>query len=225
MLRRAIQFRFLVLFMGSILVCTVLLFPLINAQTKYNRTISILEAAYRGEIQAVHTYMAYAKRADSENYKNIAYLFVALATSESIHARNFETLLSELGVEVKKKPNQQIEVSNTKKNLKKATEFELKEIDTQYPQFIVKIEPEKCEEAIHNITYAWKSEKQHRDIIRKIQSGTGMFFGLLAKRIEGTPVQYFVCQKCGSTLTEFPKDNCPICKGPVSNYKRIRKIY
>ena len=193
--------------------------------SSYNKTISILESAYRGEMQAVHTYLAYAKKADSENYKNIAYLFLAFATSESIHARNFKTLMSELGVDVKEKQDHQIEVYSTKKNLKKATEDELKEIDTQYPQFIAEIELEKCEAAIRHITYAWKAEKQHRDLIRKIRSGTGIFFGLLTKKIEETPIQYFVCQECGSTLTEFPKDNCPICKGPVANYERIRKIY
>ena len=225
MLRRAIQFRFLVLFMGSILGCTVFLLPLVNAQKKYNITISTLEAAYNEEIQAVHTYMAYAKKAYSENYTNIAYLFVAIATSESIHARNFKTLMSELGVEVKEKPNRQFEVSSTKKNLKKATGVELNEIDTQYPKSIEKIKMEKCEAAIRTITYAWKSEKQHRDLIRKIQSATGIFFGLFTKKIEETPVQYFVCQECGSTLTELPKDNCPICKGPVLNYKKIKKIY
>lgn len=224
MRERAIQFRSPWIFVGGILICLAFL-PFVNAQTKYTRTISVLKAAYSGEIQAFHTYMAYAEKANSENYPNIANLFVSLATSESIHASNFKNLLSGLGVAVKEERNLQIKVSSTKKNLKRATEVELKEIDTKYPEFIQKIEPEKCEAAIRNITYAWKAEKQHRDLIQKIRSGTGMLFGLLAKKIEEKPAQYFVCQNCGSTLTELPKDNCPICAGSVSNYKKIEKIF
>lgn len=224
MSKRAVQFRLIVIFVGGILVCPILL-PLVDAETKYPKTISVLEAAYEGEIQAFHIYMAYAEKANSENYPDIANLFVSLATSESIHARNFKSLLSELGVKAKEIRIPQIEVSNTKKNLKRATKVELQEIDTKYPKFIQEIKPEKHTAAVRNITYAWKAEKQHRDLIQKIQSGTGMLFGLLAKKIEERAAQYFVCQNCGSTLTELPKDTCPICSGSVSNYKRIKKAY
>jgi rubrerythrin len=202
-----------------------MILPFVDAQTRYPKTISVLKMAYEGEIRAFHTYMAYAQKANSENYPNIANLFVALATSERIHARNFKTLLVELGVEVSEAQIPQITVSSTKKNIRKATKVELSEIDTKYPQFIDNIESEHFEAATRNITYAWLSEKQHRDLIEKIQSGTGMFFGLLAKKIEDTPAQYFVCQNCGSILTEFPKDACPICKGSVSRYKKLATSY
>ena len=220
---RVIQFRSLWIFVGGILICITFL-PFVNAKTKYPRTIPVLKAAYSGQIQAFHTYMAYAEKANSDNYPNIANLFVSFATCESIHARNFKNLLSELGVAVEER-NLQIKVSSTKKNLKRATEVELKEIDTQYPEFIQKIEPERCEAAIRNITYAWKAQRQHRDLIQKIRSGTGILFGLLAKKIEEKPAHYFVCQNCGSTLTKLPKDNCPICGGSVSSYKKIEKIF
>jgi len=99
MLRKYIRFRFFLILMGGISVWIIILLPFVNAQTQYPETISVLEAAYNGEIQAFHSYMAYAENANSENYTNIAKLFVALAASEAIHAHNFKTLLSELGVE------------------------------------------------------------------------------------------------------------------------------
>ena len=206
--------------LGGILFITLIL-PLVDAQTRYPKTISVLKMAYEGEIRAFHTYMEYAQKANSEDYPNIANLFVALASSEWIHARNVRTLLLELGAEVSEAQIPKIKVSSTKKNLKKATKVELSEIDTKYPQFIDQIESEHFEAAIRNITYAWLSEKQHRDLIEKIRSGTGMLFGLLAKKIEDSPTQYFVCQNCGSTLTELPEDACPICKGSVSRYKKL----
>ena len=49
-----------------------------------------------------------------------------------------------------------------------------------------------------------------------------MFFGLLTKRIEGNPYQYFVCQNCGSTLSEIPASACPICGGASARYTKIK---
>jgi rubrerythrin len=220
---KTIRSRFILVLACCVSISAISLFSA-TAQLNCPETISVLQNAYRGEIRAYRTYTAYAKKANSENYPSIAQLFCALAASESIHARNFMKLLSELGAEMKESPKREIEVSSTKKNLKHATQVELKEIDERYPSFLERIKPEKHEAAIQNIMYAWESEKQHRDLIKQIQSGTGIFFGVLAKKIEEAPDHYFVCQQCGSTLVELPRDNCPICKGSVSQYKELERI-
>jgi rubrerythrin len=196
--------------------------PSASAQNKYPNTVSVLKDAYIGEVKAHHTYIAYAQKANSENYPNIAKLFMSLSTSESIHARNFKDILSALKVEVTYISNSELKVSSTKKNLKNATKVELHEIDSQYPKFIQMIESENHQNAIQSIKYAWESEKQHRDLIQKIQSGTGIFFGILTKKIESAPAHYYVCQICGSTLTDLPTDHCPICKGSVSHYVKLK---
>lgn len=90
---------------------------------------------------------------------------MSLSTSESIHARNFKDILSVLKVGVNDISNPELKVSSTKKNLKKATQVELNEIDNQYPKFIQMIKAENHQEAIRSITYAWESEKQHRELI------------------------------------------------------------
>src|SRR4030042_1439510 len=151
-------------------------------------------------------------------------LFVSLATSESIHARNFKQLLIDLKVELKESPKPEIKVSTTKKNLKGATQVELQEIDHGYPQLIEKVRPEGHEAAIRYITYAWESEKQHRELIKKIESGTGILFRMLSRIIEKTSNRYFVCQECGSTIRELPEVACPICKNSVSNFKEIERV-
>ena len=185
--------------------------------------MAVLQTAYQNEIQAHVSYQAYAQKALSENYPNIAHLFVALASSESIHARNFKQCLSDLNVEVTE-PKAEIKVSSTKENSEKCDTEELQEIDKRYPQFVERITSEKHEVAIRNLTYAWESEKQHRTLIEKIESGTGILFGLLASRIEGKPFRYFVCQACGSTIRELPTEACPICSIPVSHYREIERI-
>jgi len=196
----------------------------VGAQFKYPKTIYVLQERYADEMHAVHKYLAYAQQGLSEDYPNIAYLFVGLSASESVHARNFKKLLSDLGVEVKEIPKPDFKASSTKENLRHATTVEIEEIDREYPRLIEHIGPEKHEAAIRNIRYAWQAEEQHRDLLKKVLSGTGIFFGVLAKRIEKTDVQFFVCQRCGSILTELPEDRCPICKGPVAGYKEVERI-
>jgi rubrerythrin len=193
------------------------------SQSKYPETIHVLQEVYGREIQAHLTYLAYAQKAISEDSPNIAHLLFALAASEAIHARNFRQILSDAGIEVKERPSPEIKVSTTKENLKNATQAELQEIDHKYPDYLERIKPERHEGTILTLTYAWEAEKQHRTLIEKIQSGTGMFFGMLARTIEKTPHRYFVCQVCGSTMLELPKGPCPICKNSIAEYKEIEK--
>lgn len=195
--------------------------PAVSAQSEYNETISVLQSLHQDEIQAMNNYQAYAKKAVSQNYPNIAKLFMTLAASESVHARNFKACLANSGVAAEELPQQPLKVASTRKNLKFAIAVELEEIDRKYPQVLEQIKPENHATAIQYITYAWESEKQHRKLLKRIQSGTGMFFGLLTKRIEGNPYQYFVCHNCGATLSEIPATVCPVCGGPPAKYKEI----
>lgn len=211
---------------SSILIVMVCIFsfllPAVSAQVRYPETISVLQILYQDEVQAFNDYQAYAKKAASEKYPNIAKLFITLATSESIHARNFKKVLSDIGAEAEEVLGFEPKISSTRKNLKLATAVELEEIDNKYPQFIKQVTPENHAEAIQYITYAWEAEKQHRKLLKKIKSGTGIFFGFLTQKIEGSPSPYFVCQNCGSTLSEIPEFSCPICGGPSSKYTEIK---
>jgi len=193
----------------------------INAQSRYRETITVLQTLYQDEVRAFNDYKAYAQKAASEKYPNIAKLFMTLSVSESIHAGNSKKLLSDIGAKAEEIAGFEPQVSSTRKNLKLATAVELEEIDRKYPQLIKQITPENHATAIQYITYAWEAEKQHQQLLKKIKSGTGIFFGLLTQKIEGSPSPYFVCQNCGSTLTEIPETTCPICGGATANYKEI----
>lgn len=221
MRRRTVHFWHLSLTIVMVCLFSFLL-PAARAQLEYPETISVLQTLYQDEVLAFNNYQAYAKKAIAEDYPNIARLFISIATSESIHARNFKDQLSALGTPAEELPELEVAVLSTRKNLKFATAVELEEIDKKYPQFIEQITPENHAEAIQYITYAWEAEKQHRDLLKRIKSGTGIFFGLLTEKIEGSPSPYFVCQRCGSTLTELPPATCPICKGPAAEYKEIK---
>lgn len=190
-------------------------------QTEFPKTTEALEQRYIDEVMAHQQYGAYASRAEEEGYPNFAHLFRSLAASEAVHARNFKRLLTELGAKIPDSPVTEPEVGGTRDNIRRATTVEKDEIDNEYPGILESIADENHQEAIDNITYAWQAEKQHRELINKIQKAAKSWFSLLVERIEGKPSRYYVCQVCGSTLTELPGEQCPICEHEVSHYQEV----
>jgi rubrerythrin len=190
-------------------------------QAQFQKTIEALQQRYADEIIAHLKYNTYVERAEEEEYPNIAHLFRSLAASEAIHARNFKRILNDLGVQVELQEIPEFEGSSTKDNIRDATAVEADEIDREYPSILKTIATENHGEAILFMTYAWESEKQHRDLILKIKRAVKRWFGFLVKRIEAKPTNYYVCNFCGSSVTKLPVDQCPICGQPVSEYEEV----
>jgi len=193
------------------------------AQTSNTDTITVLLEAYKGETYAHEAYLAYARKALEEKYPRIAYLFTSLAASEGIHARNFADALAALGVTAKADAPS-ITVADTRSNLINAADAELHEIDVKYPSFLKRVEAEGQAGAARQITYAWTAEKQHRDIVARLQAGSSTMFGLVVSAVEGKKVTYYVCQICGSMLDALPPEKCPNCGNPVSNYRAVEPL-
>jgi len=189
----------------------------------HRETITVLNMLYRGEVESHRRYKAFERQALKDDHANIAHLFAATADSEAIHAKRFSEILISLGAPPAAIPDTAFQVGSTKENLKYATDVELAEIDVHYPEYLARIQGENHSRAIKYITYSWKAEQQHRELIKDIRSGTGIFFGMLAAQFRKSPVRYFVCQNCGSTLTAMPKENCPVCSFPISWYKEIKR--
>ena len=187
----------------------------------YQQTRQILKQAYGREIQAHLAYTKFSRKALKEGYPNIAYLFKSFAVAESIHGRNFRNTLRSLG-DPPSRPAEKIEILSTRKNLDQAIQLELNEINIYYPEHIRVIKEEAYWNAISAVAHALASEKQHEKLLQKMKKGTGMFWGMLKKKIESKDVTFFICQVCGSTLNKMP-DICPICEKPNSFYKEIEK--
>jgi rubrerythrin len=195
-----------------------------EAAGPYPETTAVLTSVFDGEVRARIGYDACSRQALSEGYPNIAYLFASLSASEAIHADNFRKILSTLGTEVAEPSQEGVVVGKTKENLKTACDRELEEIDRKYPSLLERMKPEGHAETVRFVTYAWEAEKQHRDLLKQILSGTGFFFGTLTRRIEGTPMAFLVCANCGSTVSERPTESCPICGGPAGSYSELKKL-
>ena len=71
--------------------------------------------------------------------------------------------------------------------------------------------------------YSWKSHEQHEKMINEIKKYSGIFYKMLAKKIENMRLNYYVCDICGSTINGKPEKPCVICNYPISHYIEIKR--
>lgn len=185
-------------------------------------TVAVLVAAYKAEKLASEHYHNYSRKAVEEKYPNIAYLFSAFALSEKIHAKNYEKILTSLSSKLQE-PEFEVSISDTKANLIKASEGELKKIKVTYPDFLAKLKKESHDQAVISCMYSWKSHKQHERKIDEIRKYSPLFFGHVAKEIEEAKYDFYVCEICGSTIDEAPQTPCNICNHPDVHYHNVMK--
>jgi len=188
----------------------------------YPLTIKILNGAYQAEMSANRHYDAYCRKALAEKYPNIAYLFYAFGVSEYTHARNYRKLVDKMGVHFQMQAIS-ISVADTKTNLNTAARKELLKIKQYYPMVLERLRVESYDPALMYCTYSWKCHQQHEKLIKKIKKYSGIFFGMLAKKIEGMNPNYYICQFCGSTIDEPPQSACIICNSAPSQYRQIHR--
>ncbi|MDO8746919.1 MAG: rubrerythrin family protein, partial [Thermodesulfovibrionales bacterium] len=129
-----------------------------------------LKEAFAGESQANRKYLAFAKKAEDEGFKQIARLFRAAAEAETVHAHNH---LRELGG-----------IKSTKENLEEAINGESYEFQKMYPQMIKDAEVEGIKGALRSFKFANKVEKIHAEFYNKALENIG----------KNLVVDYYVCQ-------------------------------
>lgn len=186
----------------------------------YPLTIAVLKNAYLLEIVAYKNYVGCYQKAIDEKYPNIAYLFTSFSISEKIHADNYRRLLKTFCAEIGE-PEIDVEILDTKSNLRNASEKELLKINKTYPDFLATLEKESYAQAIITCVYSWKSHQQHGKKINEIRRYSGVLFNSLAKKIEGMKLDFHVCEICGSTIDAPPETSCEICNCPLSYYRKV----
>ncbi|MCX5718300.1 MAG: rubrerythrin family protein [Nitrospirae bacterium] len=162
-----------------------------------SKTEKNLQDAFTGESQANRKYLAFAKKAEAEGFKQVAKLFRAAAEAETIHAYNH---LRELGG-----------IKSTKENLKEAINGESYEFQKMYPQMIEDAKAEDNKSALRSFTYANDVEKIHAELYKNALQNLG----------KNPSVDYYVCQVCGNTVENEPPDECPICGAKKKMFKKV----
>ncbi len=161
------------------------------------KTEKNLMDAFAGESQANRKYLAFAKKAEAEGYKQIAKLFRAAAEAETVHAHNH--LREAKGIK------------STKENLDAAISGETFEFQKMYPGMIEDAKAEAQEGALKSFVYANEVEKIHAELYKKALAGMG----------SNPDVDYYVCQVCGNTVEGEAPDECPICNAKKQAFKKI----
>lgn len=162
-----------------------------------SKTEEDLQEAFAGESQANRKYLAFAKKAEQEGFKQIAKLFRAAAEAETVHAHNH---LKELGG-----------IKSTKDNLEEAIHGESYEFQKMYPQMIEDAKAEANNGALRTFNYANEVEKVHAALYQKALQNIG----------KNPDVDYYVCQICGYTAEGEVPDECPVCKAKKQAFKKV----
>ncbi|MGD0283662.1 MAG: rubrerythrin family protein [Dissulfurispiraceae bacterium] len=162
-----------------------------------NKSEKNLSDAFAGESQANRKYLAFAKKAEAEGFKQIAKLFRAAAASETIHAHNH---LREMGG-----------IKTTKENLEAALQGEVYEFQKMYPYMIEDAQADSNKGALRTFSFANEVEKIHAALYQKAIDEFG----------KNTVTDYYVCDVCGHTVEGEPPDECPICKAKKQAFKKI----
>jgi len=162
-----------------------------------SKTEQNLKDAFAGESQANRKYLAFAKKADAEGFKQVASLFRAAAEAETVHAHNH---LKELGG-----------IKSTKENLEEAINGESYEFQKMYPQMIKDAESEGNKGALRSFNYANDVEKIHAALYKKALENLG----------KNPDADMYVCQVCGYTVEGEAPDECPVCKAKKQSFKKI----
>lgn len=153
--------------------------------------------AFAGESQANRKYLAFAKKAEQEGFKQVAKLFRAAAEAETIHAHNH---LKELGG-----------IKSTKENLGEAIQGESHEFQKMYPRMIEDAKAEKNSGALRTFNYANEVEKIHARLYQYALENLG----------RNPEVDYCVCQVCGCTIEGEAPDECPVCKAKKQAFRKV----
>jgi rubrerythrin len=152
-----------------------------------SKTEQNLKDAFAGESQANRKYLAFAKKAEEEGFKQVAKLFRAAAEAETVHAHNH---LRELKG-----------IRSTKENLEEAINGESYEFLKMYPAMIDDAKGEDIKGALRSFEIANEVEKVHHALYKKALENLG----------KNTETDYYICKVCGYTAEGGAPDTCPVC--------------
>ena len=161
-------------------------------------TADNLATAFAGESQANRKYLAFAQKAQTEGYPQVAKLFRAAAEAETVHAHTHLRTLKG--------------VKSTLENLKEALGGETYEFQSMYPPMIQEAKAEGNEAAVRTFTYANEVEKVYAALYQKaIDSLTQ----------PQADVDYYVCSVCGYTVEKEAPEECPVCKAKKKVFMKV----
>lgn len=162
-------------------------------------TTDNLKEAFAGESQASQKYLAFARKAEADGFRNIATLFRTAAEAERIHAEGHFGAMDGIGT--------------TAENLVTAIEGETYEYTKMYPPMVKQAELEG-HKAKRMFGYAAKAEAVHAAIYK-------LALEAVKKGQDLPEAKIYLCPVCGHIEFGNPPKSCPICKAKGSAYVQV----
>ncbi|MBW1791968.1 MAG: rubrerythrin family protein [Deltaproteobacteria bacterium] len=162
------------------------------------KTEKNLAYAFAGESKASVRNEAFAKKADSEGYPQIARLFRAISDAESVHARRYLLLMRG-------------KIGSTEENIETAFQNEIKANVEEYPALIKDASDEGKDGVLKAFSQSRDVENGHAELYKKAMND------MLADR----ETDYYVCQVCGYVSEDEAPDNCPVCGAVKGKFKLV----
>jgi rubrerythrin len=166
------------------------------------RTVLNLQSAYTAEANAYVRYLAFADRAQENEFGEAASLFRATACAEHINLKNLAALMRKMGYEPVIKVETPV-VKTTAENLRTSAELgKAYERDIQYPEFIKLARAEGNDEVARVFQRVMTAKAQHARLFKAALSNL--------HKMDTTNRVYYVCSMCGYTAERAARP-CPGC--------------
>jgi rubrerythrin len=162
------------------------------------KTEKNLAYAFAAESKACARNATFAKKADMEDYQQIARLFRAVSEAESVHARRYLMLMRG-------------KIGSTEENLETAFQNEIKANVEEYPKLIKDAAAEGNKAVLKAFSQARDVDSLHADLYKKAIND------MVAER----ETDYYVCQVCGYISEDNAPDKCPICGAVNEKFKQV----
>lgn len=160
-----------------------------------------LKDAFAGESQANRRYTAYARKAESEGFPQIAKIFRAAADGETIHALAHFRVMGG--------------VKSTAENLQASMDGESYEFTTMYPAFIKEADSEANRAASGSFDNAFDVEKVHfamyKAALEAVKAGKDLPTGTI-----------YICPVCGNVELGAAPERCSVCNTPGSKWTEVK---
>jgi rubrerythrin len=157
-----------------------------------------LAYAFAAESKASIRNEAFARKADMEDYTQIASLFRAVSEAEAVHARRYLLLMRG-------------KIGSTEENLETAFQNEIRANVDEYPSLIKDAGDEGKEGVLRAFSQSRDVESRHAELYKKAMND------MLSDR----RTEYYVCQVCGYISEDEAPENCPVCGAVKSKFKRV----
>ncbi len=170
-----------------------------------DKTAANLTEAYRFESGNNVLFAAYAVDADKEGYPKVAAFFRAISKTASIHADNFEKVLSRMGVTVTPS-TPAIIVKPSQMNIEDAMKEVRIEAGIKYAEYLDQAKTDGENNAVKALRWAKETEQKSLQLFVNIADA------LSKENTNSLPAFYLVCPKCGNLYDiANPEKECSFC--------------